>query len=73
METLKLEEVFPKTEDFKLRFETIQQICDLLADLINNFTWSLVDKNQLVYLWTQTIKVYWSLCEQAGITLLPKA
>lgn len=61
-----------KLEDVKLRFETLQQVCDLLSDLINNFEWSESDKNQLVYAWTQVIKVYWSLCQKLHIDPLPK-
>ena len=59
-------------EDFKVRFETLQQCCDLLSDLVNNFEWSIENKNQLVYTWTQLIRVYWSLCQIGGINPLPK-
>ena len=59
-------------EDVKVRFETLQQVCDLLSDLINNFEWENTQKNQLVYTWTQVIKVYWELCQKLGITPIPK-
>lgn len=79
METIKLGDsefqIKPETsitEDFKIRFELCQQICDLLSDLVNNFDWDISEKNQLVYTWTQVIKVYWDLCEKASIVPLPK-
>lgn len=68
MENLEILDV----EDFKIRFEALQQVCDLLSDLINNFDWTVENKNQLVYIWTQVIKVYWSMCQIGGISPLPK-
>lgn len=72
MEFVELKNPVDPVEDYKVKFETLQSVCDLLSDLINNFEWSIEDKNELVYTWTRVIKVYWSLCERLGISPFPK-